>query len=120
MSWLLVDHNDWTSLLTLIQRIDNNTHDLDSKLNQLLTEQQNMETEMAIDFTAANAEIARNTDVVASVKLLLADLTQKIADLKTASTDPATQAAIDALVASLKTNDDTAAAAVVANTQAAP
>ncbi len=120
MSWLLIDHNDWTTLLTLIQRIDTNVTTVNSKLNQLLTEQQNMETTMAIDFAAANAEIARNTDVVTSVKALLADLTQKIADLKTATTDPATQAAIDALVASLKANDDTAAAAVVANTPAAP
>ena len=42
------------------------------------------------------------------------------ADLKTASTDPATQAAIDALVAQLKGNDDAIADAVTANTPAAP
>lgn len=74
---------------------------------------------MAVDFTAMNAEIAHNTDVVTSVKTLLTQLTAMIQAIPPSS-DPVTQAALDDLTAKLKANDDDAAAAVVANTPAAP
>ena len=120
MPLMWVDPGAWRTILSAIQRIDAQIGTMHSKLNQLLKGQQQLETTMAIDFTAANAEIARNTDVTGSVKALLASLAQQIADLKTASTDPATQASIDDLVASLKANDDDVAAAVTANTPADP
>ena len=75
---------------------------------------------MALDMTAANAEIARNTDLTASIKLAFAALTQQVADLKNSTSDPAAQAAIDALVAKLKANDDEVTTSVLSNTDAAP
>ena len=135
MPWLWVSDPDWNQMQQMVRRIDSNTRhlanieNLDSKLNQLLSGQatgrqylqslEQMEQKMAVDLTAASAEIARNTDLKDSIKAALAALAQQIADLKTASTDPATQAAIDALVAQLKANDDSIAGDVIANTPAA-
>ena len=135
MPWLWVSDPDWNQMQQMVRRIDSNTRqlaniqNLDANLNQLLHGQasgrqyleimQQMEQKMAVDLTAANAEITRNTDLTASIKAAFASLAQQVADLKTASTDPATQAAIDALVAQLKANDDANADAIVANTSAA-
>jgi hypothetical protein len=74
---------------------------------------------MAIDLTAATAEVAKNTTVTGSVVVLLQQLTDLIKAIPP-STDPVTQAALDELVATLTTNDQAAADAVVANTPAAP
>jgi hypothetical protein len=56
--------------------------------------------------------------LVQSIKASFAALTQQVADLKNATSDPAAQAAIDALVAQLKANDDANAAAIVTGTDA--
>jgi hypothetical protein len=71
--------------------------------------------EMAIDLANLEAQVARNTSVDESVKTLVAGLAAQIAELK-AGADPATQAKIDALVATLTADNDALAAAVVANT----
>ncbi len=77
------------------------------------------EGQMAIDLTAITTEVAKNTTVAGSVVALLQQLTAMIQAIPPSS-DPVTQAALDALVASLSTNDQAVAAAVVANTPATP
>jgi hypothetical protein len=79
----------------------------------------NQEAKMAISLTAITAEVANNTSVTASVEQLVTNLATQIAAIPP-STDPVTQAALDALTATLNTNDTGIAAAVVANTPAAP
>lgn len=74
---------------------------------------------MAIDLTALTAEVANNTAVDASIVQLVQNLAAQIAAIPP-STDPATQAALDALVTTLKANDSNIAAAVTKNTPAAP
>ena len=74
---------------------------------------------MAIDLTKITAEVTNNTTVTASVLQLLSNLTAIIKAILP-SNDPVTQAALDQLTAQLTTNDTAAAAAVVANTPAAP
>ncbi len=70
---------------------------------------------MAIDLTSLTAEVARNTSVEQSVVTLVNNLAAQIAAIP-ASTDPVTQAALDALKTTLSQNDDAIAAAVTANT----
>ena len=70
---------------------------------------------MAIDLTALTAEVTRNTDVEASIVQLVNNLAAQIAAIPP-STDPATQAALDALKTTLTSNDDAIGAAVTANT----
>jgi molybdenum cofactor biosynthesis enzyme MoaA len=60
------------------------------------------------------AEVARNTTVEKSALALIKGFAQQLQD---AGTDPAK---LDALAASLTANDDELAAAVAANTSAAP
>lgn len=74
---------------------------------------------MAIDLTALTAEVANNTTVDAAVLALVKNLAAQIAAIPP-STDPTTQAALDGLVTTLKGNDAAIAAAVTANTTAAP
>lgn len=76
------------------------------------------ERHMAIDLASITAEVAKNTTVTASVVTLVNNLAAQIAAIP-ASTDPVTQAALDALTATLGTNDTAIAAAVTANTKAA-
>ena len=98
-------------------------HDIVVRLKRieiLLKSMQATEAQVAIDLTAATAELARNTSLEGSIVQLVQTLADEIAALKRGSTDPATQAAIDALVAQLKNNDDAIAASVTANTPAAP
>jgi len=66
------------------------------------------------------ADVASETDAVNSASTLLSGLSAQIADLKNNQTDPTTAARIDALAASVESARDTLAAAVVANTPAAP
>jgi outer membrane murein-binding lipoprotein Lpp len=134
MPWLrVVSDAEWLALTETVGRIDLNLRRLtrlDTKIDQLLGGQETLQAgqaklqqrskQMALDLTAANAEIARNTDLVSSIKAYAAAMTAKIEELKNATSDPAAQAAIDALVAQLKANDDEATAAVVQNTDAAP
>jgi hypothetical protein len=83
-------------------------------LKQILSK----ENAMAVDLTAMTAEITKNTTIVGSVQALLTQLTALIAAIPP-SNDPVTQAALDALTATLTTNDSAISAAVVANTPAA-
>lgn len=81
---------------------------------------------MALDLTALAAEVARNTEVDASSKALMVGLGTKVQDLKDqlaaaigAGTVTAEDlAALQALADTLKTDNDSLAAAVVANTPA--
>lgn len=69
---------------------------------------------MALDLTELTNEITENSDAVASAVTLI----QRIADeLAAAATDPA---AVKALADQLSANTDALAAAVVAQTPAAP
>ena len=72
---------------------------------------------MAVDLTAVTAEVAKNTSVTGSVVALLQQLTALIKAIPPSS-DPATQAALDQLTATLTANDGTLATAVTANTPA--
>ena len=108
---------------------ENNSYIVTTKLNAVLRNQSTMlallseilqkENKMAIDLTAMTAEVANNTSVTASVEQLVTNLVAQIAAIPPSS-DPVTQAALDALTATLSGNDTSIAAAVVANTPAAP
>lgn len=74
---------------------------------------------MAIDLTKITAEVAANTTVTGSVVALVQNLAAIIKAIPP-STDPQTQAALDALTATLNSNDTTIASAVTANTPSAP
>lgn len=78
-----------------------------------------LERKMAVEFTALEAEVSRNTDVDTSANALLVGLTEEIRKLREGA-DPATQAKIDEFVAKLKTSTDGLVAAVEANTLPAP
>lgn len=73
-----------------------------------------------IDLTSLTAEVTANTNATNAAKTVLAALTAEIASISAGSTDPATQTQLNALVATLQANDQGLAAAVVANTLAAP
>lgn len=74
---------------------------------------------MAISLSDITAEVERNTSVTQSVVTLVNNLAAQIAAIPP-STDPVTQAALDALKTTLTTNDDQIAAAVTANTPQPP
>jgi hypothetical protein len=97
------------------QNINNKLDVLTGLVRQLLTQ----EAKLAIDLTTLTAEVTNNTSVTNSVVTLLGNLTALIKAIPP-STDPVTQAALDALTATLTSNDTTIAGAVVANTPAAP
>lgn len=75
----------------------------------------------AIDdaITAAEAAAKSNTDAEDAVMTLLTTLSEQITNLKTAGTDPATVARIQALATTLQAKADALAAAVVAGTPSA-
>ena len=108
---------------------DNNNYIVLTKLNAVLRNQSAMfallgevlqkENKMAVDLTAITAEVANNTTVGGSVLTLVQNLVATIAAIPPSS-DPVTQAALDALTATLTGNDTAIAASVVANTPAAP
>ena len=102
------------SMLNTLATIHANQLVMMDMLRQILKQ----ENTMAIDLTKLTAEIAHNTSVTGSVVQLLANLTAIIKSIPP-SNDPVTQAALDQLTSTLGTNDDAAAAAVVANTPAA-
>ena len=74
---------------------------------------------MSIDLTKLTTEVTNSTTVTNSVLALVTNLVAEIKAIPV-STDPATQAALDALTASLSTNDTAIAAAVTANTVTTP
>ena len=85
----------------------------------LLQQMYKQESKMAISLTAITAEVANDTSVTNSVLTLVSNLVAQIAAIPP-SNDPVTQAALDALTATLAGNDTSIAAAVTANTPAAP
>jgi len=90
-----------------------------TKLNAVLANQLTIlkqEAIMAVDISALTAEVTNNTTVTGSVETLITSLAAQITALASSSTDPATQTALNALVATLQQNDTGLAAAVVANT----
>ena len=92
---------------------------IEHKLDRLLALFKQETKIMAVDISALTAEVANNTAVDGSIVQLVQNLAAQIAAIPP-STDPQTQAALDALTATLKNNDASIAAAVVANTPAAP
>ena len=89
-----------------------------TRIEIMLKATQTQETKMAVDLASLTAEVTRNTTVQQSVVALVQSLAAQIAAIP-ASSDPTTQAALDALKATLSSNDDAIAAAVTANTPAA-
>lgn len=90
---------------------------LDEKLDQVIwlqTVALRLEIKMANELDALTAQVAANTTVSASALALINGIAARIT---AAGVDPAKLAA---LTASLKTDDDALAAAVVANTPATP
>lgn len=75
---------------------------------------------MSIDVKALIAEVAANTSVIQSAETLLTSLSAEIAAISAANNDPALQTQIDALTTALTTGTTSLAAAVAANTPAAP
>lgn len=88
---------------------------LESKLDTLLAK----ETIMAQTLADLQAAVAAETTIDASAVTLLGGLSAQIAALKSAGTDPATAAAIDALATQVTTDTSSLSAAVTANTPAA-
>lgn len=99
----------------LLQTIHANQLNMIGMLNRLVTE----ESKMAFDLTTLTNEVANNSTVTGSVVSLLQQLSNEIANIPPSS-DPTTQAALNALVATLSQNDQAIAHAVVVNTPAAP
>ena len=96
-----------------VKRIDANVSAILAMVKQIAAK----EAQMAVDLTAVTAEVAKNTSVTGSVVALLQQLTALIKAIPPSS-DPATQAALDQLTATLTANDGTLATAVTANTPA--
>jgi phage shock protein A len=88
----------------------------DRRIEKLLRNIHQEIANMAIDLTAFQAEIARNTSIVASVKQVLDTLKGQVdtltQQLANAGVDPATLTALADMQATLQANDDLAAAAV--------
>jgi hypothetical protein len=92
---------------------------IERKLDRLLVLFQQETEKMAVDITALTAEVANCTTVDTSIVQLVQNLAAQLAALAAGSTDAATQTALNALVATLQTNDLGIASAVTANTPAA-
>lgn len=80
----------------------------------------NMERQMALDLAALEAAVAKNTEVDESASVLLDALTAEIKRLADQSTNPAEQARLNELAASLAARNDALSAAVLKNTPSAP
>jgi len=101
------------------QRIDIFIHNADptGKLDQIVSMLQAIQSQggtMSAAMDALTAQVAQNTSVISSALTLIQGFA---AQLAAAGTDPA---ALAALQASLQQSDDALAAAVAANTPAAP
>lgn len=84
------------------------------KLSRIMQHLMLLEEEMALDLSTLTADVAANTDAVASAVTLLDTLAQELRD---AAGDPA---AVAALADSISANTAALASAVAANTPAAP
>ena len=108
----MINYQDFASVFEILHA---NQIKMIGMLNTLIKQEKNL----AIDLTKLTAEVANNTTVETSVVALLGQLTALINAIPP-STDPTTQAALDALTATLTANDGAIASAVTANTPAAP
>jgi cell division protein FtsB len=97
-----------------IARIERHLVRIECKLDIISSQLTRLGGRIMADLTALTAEVARNTDVDTSAIALLEGLAAQIEQLKT---DPA---ALQALADQLKGSSDSLAAAIVANTPAAP
>ena len=88
-------------------------------LRQIQIQIQEMRHQMAVDFTKLRDQIAKNTDVVASAKLLLQKLLAEIEQIATTADEP-TQKALDDLTQQFAAQTDDLSAAVAADTAADP
>jgi len=100
--WKLL-HDKLDSILILVSRVESVLAVLTMKQEQIMA-----------DLTALTAEVARNTSVDESAIALLTGLAAQIEALKT---DPV---ALQALADTMRGSSDALAAAVAANTPAAP
>jgi hypothetical protein len=105
----------YTAMMILLNQIYVNQQNILDQLNVI----KGKGTQMAINLDALTAEVQRNTDVEKSVLALVGNLVTQLNAIPPSS-DPTTQAALDALKQTLSDNDDALAAAVTANTPAAP
>ena len=107
----------WDLQTGSIYRLLQTVHANQLVMFKLLQSIQNKENVMAVDLTSLTQQVTNNTSVSQSVVQLLQNLTTIINNIPQ-SKDPETQAALDKLTDLLTQNDNTVAAAVVANTPA--
>lgn len=101
----------------LSNELNQRFYEVIQKLDQVLTEISRLSQEekrTMADLNELTEEVTNNTDVVASAVTLIAGLADQ---LEAAATDPA---AVQALANTLRTNNQSLAAAVAANTPVAP
>ena len=113
MSW---ESDQFDAIQLQLEAIRSHLHRIEQKIDA------NQETIMsALDdaLTSAEAAAKQNSDAEDAVETLLTTLSSQIAALKTAGTDPATVARIQALSTALTAKASALAAAGVANTPAA-
>lgn len=101
-------------VLDALARIEQTQADQGRLLARILQK----ENAMSLDLTALTAKVSAQETVEQSAITLLQELNAAVKALPT--TDPATQAAIDALATRIDAGTQGLAAAVVANTPAAP
>ena len=96
---------------------------LESKLDTLLSQEKKEMAAIDDAIDQLTAQVAKNTDVTAGAKVLIAGFSQKLADAVAAATaagaTPAELKAVTDLAAAVKASDDDLAAAVAQNTPAA-
>lgn len=103
---------------------------IEAKLDQILVQQTqifrllNKQGEMAMalkeDVDNLVAEVEENTTVAGSVQTLLTQMSEMLSNLKGQIADPSAQKALQDAIAALDKNNKAIAAAVLANTPAAP
>jgi hypothetical protein len=107
--------------LNLLENIEKRLWSAQKQLTQIAARLDQIaakETTTMIDVTKLTAELTNNTNATNAVVALVNTIATELKNIPP-SNDPVTQAAIDAAVATLTTNDATIAAAVVAGTPAA-
>ena len=91
---------------------------INRKLDWLISAVRNLGAKQMADFSKLQDQVTAQTTVVTSVQTLLKGLSDQIIALKSTVSDPAAQAAIDALAAQVAANSKTLTDAVTANTSA--
>ena len=91
-----------------------------SNIERLLSLILKQESAMAIDLTKITNDVAALTSAVASAEALITAMADEIKSISGSTTDATTQAALDNLATQLENNTAGLAAAVAANTPAAP